>query len=81
MTRRRDWSPQTSLGKQALRLEVTTPLNGFFWISNAKELSAIILGLDPRIHLSTGLRVRGRDNTNVATLATGRQPLNHPASR
>ncbi|MGL4094748.1 hypothetical protein [Agrobacterium cavarae] len=46
-----------------------------------KELSAVILGLDPRIHLSNGLRVTGRDNANAAALATGRQPLNHPASR
>ncbi|MEN0116921.1 MAG: hypothetical protein AAGD15_09370 [Agrobacterium cavarae] len=46
-----------------------------------KELSAVILGLDPRIHLSTGLRVPGRDNANAAALATGRQPLNRPASR
>ncbi len=40
-----------------------------------------VFTLDPRIHLSTGLRVPGRDNANVAALATGRQPLNHPASR
>ncbi len=46
-----------------------------------KELSAVILGLDPRIHGLTGSRVLGRDNTNAAALATVCQPLNHPASR
>jgi len=44
-------------------------------------LLRVILGLDPRIHLSTGLRVPGRDNANAAALVTVRQPLNHPASR
>ncbi|KQR33951.1 hypothetical protein ASF91_08370 [Rhizobium sp. Leaf155] len=44
-------------------------------------LLRVILGLDPRIHLSTGLRVPGRDNADAAALATVRQPLNHPASR
>jgi len=46
-----------------------------------KNSLRVILGLDPRIHLLTGLRVPARDNANAAALATVRQPLNHPASR
>ena len=46
-----------------------------------QPLLRVILGLDPRIHLLTGLRVPARKNADAAALATGRQPLNHPASR
>ncbi|MDQ1186945.1 hypothetical protein QE408_004088 [Agrobacterium larrymoorei] len=78
MTRRRGRRPVSEVGEAGNLTGSVKSSIGCLWISNSKDLSAVILGLDPRIHLFNGVRATDDGRTRVLAPATIRKTFNHP---